>query len=222
MRILLTGAAGLVGQGVLRACLEAVDVSHVGALVRHAIDIADPKLENIVAPDFAQLQAVEPRLQPYDACLYCAGILPLGVSEAEFRRVTLDLTLNVARTLVRLAPAITFVYVSGAASDPTSRLMPLRIKGETERALAALPIRTVMMRPGGVRPVDGVRSPHGARDVFYRVIDPLLALGVMLAPRMMTTGARLGRAMLQVVRQPDPPAVVENVEINRLGTRAST
>jgi uncharacterized protein YbjT (DUF2867 family) len=221
MRILLTGATGLVGQGVLRSCLEAADVRHVGALCRHPTGMSHPKLEDIVAPDFAQLQSVEPRLQPYDACLYCAGILPLGVSEAEFRRITLDLTLDVARTLARLTPTLVFVYVSGAASNPASRLMPLRVKGETERALAALPIRTVMMRPGGVRPVDGVRSPHRARDAFYRLADPFLALGVALAPRMMTTSARVGRAMLAVLREPQPRAVVENVEINRLGTRAS-
>lgn len=222
MRILLTGATGLVGQGVLRSCLDAADVRHVGALGRRPAGVSHPKLEDIIAPDFARLQSIETRLQPYDACLYCAGILPLGVSEAEFRRVTLDLTLNLARTLARLAPATIFVYVSGAASDPASRLMPLRVKGETERALAVLPIRTVMMRPGGVRPVDGVRSPHRARDVFYRVADPLLALGVACAPRMMTTSARVGRAMLAVLREPQPPAVVENVEINRLGTRASS
>jgi hypothetical protein len=78
-----------------------------------------------------------------------------------------------------------------------------------------------MMRPGGVRPVDGVRSPHRARDVFYRLADPFLALGVALAPGMMTTSARVGRAMLAVLREPPPRAVVENVEINRLGTRAS-
>jgi uncharacterized protein YbjT (DUF2867 family) len=221
MRILLTGATGLVGQGVLRACLEAEDVSHIGALGRRASGVPHPKLEDIIAPDFMHLQDVEPQLKSYDACLYCAGILPLGVSAAAFRRVTLDLTLNVARTLARLEPAITFVYVSGAASDPTSRLMPLRIKGEAEDTLAALPIRTVMMRPGGVRPVDGVRSSHKARDIFYRVADPLLALGVKLAPQVMTTSARVGRAMLAVLRQPTPPTVVENAEINRLGTRYS-
>jgi uncharacterized protein YbjT (DUF2867 family) len=221
MRVLLTGATGLVGQGVLRSCLDAADVHHVGALGRRPSGFTHPKLEDIIAPDFAQLQSVEPRLSSYDACLYCAGILPLGVSEADFRHVTLDLTLNVARTLARLAPAIRFVYVSGAASDPGSRLMPLRVKGETERALASLPIRTVMLRPGGVRPVDGVHSHHAARDVVYRLADPLLALGVALAPRMMTTSARVGRAMLAVLRQPQPPAVVENVEINRLGTGAS-
>lgn len=216
MRILLTGATGLVGQGVLRECLAAADVRHVAVLVRHPTGQVDPKLEEILAHDFADLRTVESRLQPFDACLYCAGVMP-GLSEATFRQVTFDLTTHVAATLARLNPALTFAYVSGALSDPDSHLMPLRVKGETERALAALPIRTVMFRPGGIQPVEGVHSPHALRDTVYSIAGPLLGLGVKLAPQLMTTTERVGRAMLAVLRMPDPPAVVENAEINRLG-----
>src|SRR6476620_1297463 len=216
MRILLTGATGLVGQGVLRECLRADDVEHVGALGRRPSRQAHPKLVDIVAPDFADLRAVESPLHPYDACLYCAGMLPLGVSEAEFRPVTLDLTLDVARTLAGHNPQLFFIYVSGAMSDPASRVMPLRIKGETERALAALPIRTVMLRPGGIQPVGDVHSPHATREALYRLGGPLLGLGVALAPQLMTTTEHVGRAMLALLRQPQPPAVVENADINRL------
>ena len=217
MRILLTGATGLVGQGVLRECLRAADVTHVAALGRHPVGPSDPKLEDIVVADFADLHAAEDRLHPFDACLYCAGTLPLGMSEAGFRHVTVDLTLNVARTLARLNQAMTFIYVSGAASNPDSRLMPLRVKGEAERALAALPIRTVMLRPGAIQPVEGVRSPHARLALAYAVGCPFMGLGVRLLPQAMTTTARMGRAMLALLRQADPPAVVENAEINRLG-----
>jgi uncharacterized protein YbjT (DUF2867 family) len=217
MRILVTGATGLVGQGVLQACLQAADVSHVAALGRRATGHVDPRLEEIIVHDLADLRAEESRLRPYDACLYCAGVLPLGLSEDEFRHVTLDLTTHVARTLAHLNPAMTFVYVSGSMSNPDSHLMPLKVKGETERALAALPIRTVMFRPGGIQPVEGVHSPHAARDTLYQLTGPLMGLGVKLAPQLMTTTERVGRAMLAVLRMQAPPAVVENAEINRLG-----
>lgn len=216
MRILITGANGLVGQGVLRECLGASDVSSIVALGRHASGQSHGKLEDIVVRDFADLQAVEDRLHPFDACLYCAGVMP-GLSEADFRHATLDLTLNVARTVARLNPALVFVYVSGAVSNPGSNIMPLRIKGETERALQALPIRTVMFRPGGVRPVAGTHSPHPARNLLYQLSSPLLALGVTLAPQLMTTSERVGRAMLAVLREDDLPALLENADINRLG-----
>src|SRR6202008_1545393 len=131
MRILLTGATGLVGQGVLRECLQDAGVSRVTALGRRSSGQADSKLEDLVTPNFADLRAVEDRLHPFDACLYCAGAPPIGTDEAEYRHVTLDLTTHVARTLARLNPALTFVYISGAHSNPESRFMPLRIKGET-------------------------------------------------------------------------------------------
>jgi uncharacterized protein YbjT (DUF2867 family) len=218
MRILLTGATGLVGQGVLRECLQDRRVSHVTALGRHASSHAHTKLDDLVTPDFADLHAVAPRLHPFDACLYCAGAPPIGTGEAEYRHVTLDLTTHVARTLARLNPALTFIYISGAHSNPDSKLMPLRIKGETERALAALPIRTIMLRPGGIQPVNGVTSPHTALALIYAVGAPFMGLGVRLMPSVMTTTERVGRAMLQLLHQPDPPRIVENAEINRLGS----
>lgn len=222
MRILLTGATGLVGQGVLHECLRDPAVSQVVALVRHPTGRSHPDYAEIVLADFGDLGAIEDRLHPFDACLYCAGVLVPGMSEADYRHVTLELTLNVARTLARLNPRMTFVYISGAGSDPGSRLMPLRIKGETERALASLPIRTILLRPGIIRPVDGIRSPHPALALFYGLANPLMGIGVRMAPRLMTTTAHVGRAMLRLLHTADPQAIVENDEINRLGAEPSS
>ncbi|MEI7037636.1 NAD-dependent epimerase/dehydratase family protein [Fulvimonas yonginensis] len=217
MRILVTGATGLVGQGVLRECLQAPDLERVAALGRHPTGVRDPRLDELLCPDFADLGPVRERLAPFDACFYCAGAPPLGTPEPTYRHVTLTLTLNVAGAFAQGNPGGRFLYVSGAHADPRSRVMALRVKGETERALAALPITTIMLRPGGIQPVDGVHSPHHGLDLLYRLGAPALTLAVRLMPRYTTTTARVGRAMLALAREPAPPAVVENATINRLG-----
>lgn len=217
MRILLTGASGLVGQGVLREALADPGVTHVSALVRQPLPVADARLSLLQVAAFDALEPVADALAPFDACLYCAGAPPLGTPEADYRRVTLDLTLHVAEAFARRNPSARFLYVSGAHADPDSRLMPLRVKGETERALQALPIVTVMLRPGGVQPVGGERSPHAWMRPMYRVAGPLLGLARQLVPGVVTSTSALGRAMLVLARMPAPPAVVENAQINRLG-----
>lgn len=217
MRILLTGATGLVGQGVLRECLRDTGVAKIVALGRRASGQTDPKFSEIIVSDFAELGAVEQQLRPFDACFYCAGAPPLGPPEAEYRHVTFDLTTHVAQTLARLNPHMTLLYISGALADPKSWIMPLRIKGETEQALAALPIRTVMLRPGGVQPLQGVHSPHAGMAAIYKVAGPVMGLGVRLMPSLLTTTKAVALAMLKLARDPDAPPVVENARINQLG-----
>lgn len=218
MRVLITGATGLVGQGVVHEALADAGVSRIGLLVRRTTGRDDPRVRESIVPGFDVLDAVEEALSPFDACFHCAGALPLGSSEAHYRHVTHDLTLHVARTFARHNPQGRFLYISGAHADARSRIMPLRVKGETEAALQALPIRTVMLRPGGVQPVHGERSPHAAMRPFYAVAGPLMGLGVRLAPAMMTTTAAIGRALLALARMPEPPAVVENARINALAS----
>ncbi|HST45696.1 MAG TPA: NAD(P)H-binding protein [Luteimonas sp.] len=217
MRILITGATGLVGQAVLATSLEAADVAAVTVLGRRATGLEDPRLDEVLVADFLALDAVESRLQGFDACLYCAGAPPLGTREDDYRRVTVDATVHVARTLAARNPSLVFVYVSGANADAGSRLMPLRVKGEAEDALRGLPLRTVMVRPGGIQPVGGERSPHPGLAAIYRVAGPLMGIGVRLMPQVMTTTGRVARTLLAAARMPDPPAIIENADINRLG-----
>lgn len=217
MRILITGATGLVGQGVLRECLKAPDVEHVAVLGRRATGTQSSRLDELVCPDFADLGPVRERMAPFDACFYCAGAALVGMSAAAYRHVTVDLTVHVAEVFAQRNPGGRFLYISGAYADAASRVSLLRAKGEAERALGALPIITVMLRPGGIRPVEGIRSPHRPLDLLYRLGAPALALAEHLLPGQMTTTARVGRAVLALARDPSPPAVVENDAINRLG-----
>ena len=205
---------------MLQACLHDRGVAQVTALTRRATGRSDAKFAEVVVEDFARLESAETRLQPFDACFYCAGALPVGVPEGDYRHVTRELTTHVAATLARLNPGMVFAYVSGAFSDPDSMLMPLKVKGETERALAALPIRTVMLRPGGILPADGVRSPHASLAALHALATPFAGVGLRITPGLVTTTANIGKAMLAVARMPDPPAVVENREINALADAA--
>lgn len=219
MRILITGATGLVGQGVLRECLRATDVERVVILGRHASGVRDAKLDELLCADFAELAADDERLAPFDACFYCAGAPPIGTAAADYRHVTLTLTEHVARVFAQRNGGAKFLYISGAHANAQSRLMMLKVKGETEQALATLPITTVMLRPGGIQPVDGVRSPHRRLAQFYRLAGPLMGLARRVLPSQMTSTAEVGRAMLALTRADKPPAIVENADINRWAQR---
>lgn len=219
LRILLTGASGLVGQGVALACQRSPQVGHLAALVRRPGSLSGAGRE-LVVPDFLHIQGRSDELAGFDACVYCAGAPPVGTAEAEYRRVTRDITLAVARTWATANPEGCFLYVSGAGADPQSRLMPLRIKGETEVALQALPMRSVMLRPGGVRPVPGTGTRHGLLKPLYWGGAPLMKLAGAVAPSLMTSNLALGQAMIALAGREHPPGTVECADINRIAAGA--
>jgi len=216
LKIVLTGASGLVGQGVALACAGSAHVKRTVALVRQEGGL-ETATEELVLEDFQQAHRRRADLVGFDACFYCAGAAPLGTAEDEYRRVTLDTTLAVAQTWFAANPRGMFLYVSGAHANPESHVMPLRVKGETEQALAQLPGRTVMLRPGGVRPVAGTGTRHGLLKPLYVLGGPLMQLAGAALPSMVTSNLSLGRAMIALARMRDPPAVVECAQINQLG-----
>lgn len=219
MRVILFGATGMVGQGVLRECLLDPGVERVLAVGRTATPQREEKLRNLAVDNFLDFSAVEPDLSGYDACFFCLGITSAGMTEADYRRVTYDFALAAAQTLVRINPGMTFVFVSGAGADSTgrSRVMWARVKGQTENALLALPFKGVyVFRPAAIQPLHGIRSKTAWINVAYLVLGPLYPLWKRLLPNYVTTTEQIGRAMLAVARRGAPKRVLENADINRL------
>jgi uncharacterized protein YbjT (DUF2867 family) len=219
MRVILFGATGMVGQGVLRECLLDPGVERVLAVGRTATPQREEKLHDLVVANFLDFSAVERELSGYDACFFCLGITSAGMTEADYRRVTYDFALAAAQTLVRINPEMTFVFVSGAGADSTGRgrVMWARVKGQTENALLALPFKGVyVFRPAAIQPLHGIRSKTSWINAAYAVLGPLYPVFKRLVPDYVTTTEQIGRAMLVVARQGAPKRVLENADINRL------
>ena len=220
MNVLLFGATGMIGQAVLHECLRDPGVSQIIAIGRRATGVSDRKLIDVSESDVTQLAPHEAELRDVDACLFCLGVTSLGLSEDEYSRLTFDLTLAVARQLVRINPHMTFIYVSGAGTDSTERgrVMWARVKGRTENALLMLGFHAAyMFRPGAVIPLHGIRSRTAWYNAVYTLIRPLAAPLVRLSPAHVTTSDRLARAMLVVARDGYSSPIVESPDINRLG-----
>ena len=211
----------MVGGGTLRECLLDPSVEEVLSVGRRSLGLSAPKLRELIVPDVADLSGVEDRLAPYDACFFCLGVSSAGMGEAEYRRLTHDLTLSVARTLSRLNPGMTFVYVSGAGTDSTQqgRSMWARVKGETENDLLRLPFKAAyLFRPGIIRAKHGIRSRTRIYRVLYVVLSPFVLLAGAIAPNSVTTTESVGRAMIHVVQRGAPGPVLHNREINQLAS----
>jgi uncharacterized protein YbjT (DUF2867 family) len=217
MQVLLFGATGMVGQGVLRECLLDPQVTGVLAVGRSATGQPHPKLLELVQPDLFDLSAIESQLSGFDACFFCLGVSSVGMAEDRYRRVTRDLTLGVAQTLAKLNPQMTFIYVSGMGTDSTERgrTMWARVKGETENALLRLPFRAAcMFRPAMIVPLHGIRSKTRLYRALYAATAPLLPWLHRRFPKYVTTTERVGRAMLEVARHGAPKPVLENADID--------
>jgi uncharacterized protein YbjT (DUF2867 family) len=217
MNVLLFGATGMVGQGVLRECLLDPDVQQVLCIVRAPTGQQHPELRELVLTDFFDYSTVEPELTGFDACFFCLGVSSAGMDEAKYKHLTYDLTLAAATTLARLNPNMTFLYVSGAGTDSTERgrTMWARVKGKTENDLLKLPFRAAyMFRPGFIQPLHGIRSKTRLYQIFYTVLNPILPLLKSAFPQYVTTTEQLGRAMLQVAKHGYPQPILESKDIN--------
>jgi uncharacterized protein YbjT (DUF2867 family) len=219
MKVILLGATGMVGQGVLRECLLDHEVESILVIGRNASGQRHEKLYEIVVTDLFDLSAIHDRLSGYDACFFCLGVSAVGMKEESYRRVTYDLTISVARILSSLNPGMTFVYVSGASTDSTEsgRMMWARVKGQTENALLQMPFKAAyMFRPGYIQPLHGIRTKTKWYGAVYAMMGPLYPLWKLLLPKYVTTTECIGRAMLNVAKRGAPKSVLENQDINSI------
>jgi uncharacterized protein YbjT (DUF2867 family) len=216
MKVILTGATGMVGEAVLLECLDNPAVERVCSVSRRSCERTHPKLSEVLVPDFRDLGAVETMLSGYDACFYCSGISSVGLSEAEYTVITYDTPLAFASTLCRLNPQMTFVHVSGAHTDGTEqgKVMWARVKGKAENALMRLPFKGVYnFRPSLMKPTPGQKKVKGGYHLI-RILYPLLSL---FFPAMALSD--LGRAMINAVRLGAPRQVLEVADLRQLATR---
>jgi uncharacterized protein YbjT (DUF2867 family) len=219
MKVILFGATGMVGQGVLRECLRDPDVEQVLAIGRKEIGESHPKLRQRIHANFTNFAAIANEVVGYDACFFCLGVSSAGMNEKDYRHVTYDFTLAAAEVLAKQSPGMTFVYVSGTGTDSTEkgRSMWARVKGQTENALLRLPFKAVyLFRPGVIQPLHGIQSKTRLYRAAYTVATPLFPLAKALFPRFVTTTEQVGRAMLAVVRKGAEKTILENWDISAL------
>ncbi|MEV8506237.1 NAD-dependent epimerase/dehydratase family protein [Actinoplanes sp. NPDC051475] len=213
MKVIIFGATGMVGQGVLREALLAQDVVQVLSPGRRPTGVQHPKLTEVTLGDLGDLTPIEDRLEGYDACFYCLGISSVGVDEMTYTRISHDYPVAAARILAKHNPDMTFVYVSGAGTDPDGRSMWSRVKGRTELEVIKIFANGYGFRPGFIQPTYGATSRTRLYRVIYNLIAPMTPLIIRYAPRYATTTDRLGRAMLRAARTGFPTHIVENADL---------
>lgn len=215
LRVIITGTTGMVGKGVLLECLEHPAIAEVLVVNRSSIGMQHAKLKEVIHKDFHDLSPVKEQLQGYDACFFCLGVSVVGLNEEQYSRITYDLTLHFAETVIN--PDMVFTYVSGTGTDSTEqgRTMWARVKGKTENALLKMPFKAAyMFRPGIILPMKGIKSKTPLYNAAYTILRPFF--GLMKNMASVTDTERVGKAMINVVLNGSSKTHLENKDINEL------
>lgn len=217
MKVIITGATGMVGEGVLLECLEHPAVEQVLIVNRKHYEKIHPKLKELLVPDFFDLDKVAGQLAGYDACFFCAGISSLGMKEPEYTHITYNLTMNFAQTLVKLNPNMVFNFVSGSHTDSSEKgkIMWARVKGKTENDLFKLPFKKVYaFRPAFMKPVEGQKNITG----YYKLIPLLYPFFKLLMPGQVSTLKQVALAMINTVIKGYDKTILEVKDIKILAS----
>ena len=210
IKLIVTGASGMVGEGVLYECLQNNDVEEILVIGRRSCGYIHPKLKEIVHADMYNLSSIEDQLEDYDACFFCLGMSSVGVKEPEFTKVTYDLTMHFATTLSKLNPEMTFCYVSGRGTNESGKQMWQRVKGKTESDLMKLPLRQVYnFRPGIIKPTKGLKNILS----LYKWMGWLLPIINTISPKSIVTLKQIGNAMINATTKGYEKKILEVKDI---------
>ena len=218
IKTIITGATGMVGEGVLHECLQHPNVEQVLVVNRKSCGVVHPKLKEIIHADFSDLKPIEEQLKGYNACFFCLGVSSVGMKEPEYYKLTYTLTLSFAETLARLNPEMIFEYISGAGTDSTEkgRSMWARVKGKTENGLAKLPFKKEYnFRPGYMHPTPGLKNTNK----YYKYITWLYPILKLVAPNTVSTLKEMGLAMINAALLGHEKQILEVSDIKLLAAR---
>lgn len=216
MRVIVTGATGMVGKGVMLECLDHEAVKEVLVIGRNPVEMQQPKLKEIIHKDFSDFSAISDQLKGYEACFYCMGISSMGLKEAAYKKITYDYTMALARELVKRNPQLTFTYVSGEGTDSTEkgRSMWARVKGKTENDLLNMGFKQAFMfRPGFIIPLRGIKSRTKAYQFVYDYFMWLVKLMKVVAPNAVVDTTQVGLAMIHSVERGYPKNILKPKDI---------
>ena len=215
MKAILTGATGMVGEGILHECLKSDAINEVLVVGRKSCGISHPKIKELLHKDFFNFSSVESQLSGYDACFFCLGTTSVGKSEEEFTEVSYTLTMNFAETLSKVNPNMTFCYISGAGTDSSEKgkTMWARVKGKTENDLMKLPFKKVFnFRPGYLQPIKGMKLTHS----YYKWLSWMYPFFQLVFPMFVSRLEELGQAMINAASKGYNKNVLEVKDIKIL------
>lgn len=216
IRAIIFGVTGMVGEGVLHECLNHPEVESVLVINRRECWVKHEKLKEIIHKDFLDISEIRNQLFAYNACYFCAGVSSIGKKEDEYKRITYDITLNVANELVKLNHDMTFCYVSGEGTDSSEKgkVMWARVKGKTENDLMKLPFKNAFMfRPGYIQPIKGLKNAY----TIYKFISPFYPIWKLLFPKHVTSLKEIGLAMINLTLHGSDKHILNCVDINIIG-----